>query len=414
MENAGSLSFMLLCSAMVLLMTPGLAFFYGGLGERKNVGSNMMNSIFAMGIGILMWGLVGYSLSFGGDGLFIGSLKHFAFLGINTESMTGDIPTYAFAMFQMMFALITPAIITGSISGRMKFKALLPFVALWSLIVYYPMAHMVWGQGGLLGTGWLDSIDFAGGNVVHIASGVSGLVLCLLLGKRKGYGEKEHAAYNIPYVVLGTGLLWFGWFGFNAGSALAADGLALHAAVATAISSGTAMVSWMAMDAIFEGKATLVGACTGAVAGLVGITPGAGFVPIWAAFIIGLGVSPVCFFAIKLIKDKLKIDDTLDAFGCHGVGGIFGGLMTGIFASPAVNEFSGVIYGNWGLLGRQAIAIIISIVVAVAGTLICAGIVRIFTKLRVEDEHEEAGLDLSLHGENAHSFSMPALEEANQ
>jgi len=404
--NTGSTGFMIICTVLVFIMTPGLGFFYGGLGRRKNVVSNMMNSIFIMGLGIVLWCLFGYTIAFGGEGLFIGGFDKIGLAGIAKDTIFGEgdgaIPEFVFVAFQMMFALITPAIITGSLAGRMKFKALFAFIALWSFVVYYPLAHMVWGDGGLLGGGWLNSVDFAGGNVVHISSGVSGLVICLLLGKRYGYELHSYRIHNIPFVMLGMALLWFGWFGFNAGSALAADGLAAHAFVTTAISAAAAMLSWMALDVLFSRKPTLIGACTGVVAGLVGITPAAGFVPIWAAFIIGFLVSPVCYGGILLIKKRLKIDDSLDAFGCHGIGGIFGGLMTGLFADPAVNETAGLFFGDVAQLGRQALAIVISIAIAVVGTLICASIVRVFTTLRVEKKHELTGLDISEHGENAY------------
>jgi Amt family ammonium transporter len=344
-------------------------------------------------------------------GNFIGGFGQAFMNGVDANSLwpsVGEIggqptaiPTLVFAAFQMMFALITPAIITGSLAGRMKFKALFGFIAIWSVIVYYPMAHMVWG-GGILGPNGLDSIDFAGGNVVHIASGVSGLVLCILLGKRHGYEQKSYRTHNIPFVMLGMALLWFGWFAFNAGSAGGANGLAGHAFFTTALSAATGMLSWLLIDVIVSKKPTLIGACTGAVAGLVGITPGAGFVPVYAAFIIGALVSPICYGGIYLIKKKLKLDDALDAFGCHGIGGIFGGLMAGIFAKQSVNGYDGLLYGNAGLLGNQAIAVLISALVAAVGTLIAAGIVRIFTKLRVEKKDELVGLDISEHGESAY------------
>lgn len=402
----GSTAFMMICSILVFIMTPGLGFFYGGLGRRKNVVSNMMNSVSIIGLGMVLWGLIGYSMAFGGDGLFVGGFGKALLNGITKDSLSGEIPEFVFVAFQMMFALITPAIITGSLAGRMKFKALFGFIALWSVLVYYPMAHMVWGSGGLLGEGWLKSVDFAGGNVVHIASGVSGLILCILLGRRQGYEQHAYRMHNIPFVMLGMGLLWMGWFGFNAGSALAANGLAAHAFMTTAISAATGMLVWMLMDVIFSKKPTLIGACTGVVAGLVGITPGAGFVPIWSAFIIGALVSPVCYGSIVLIKKKLHIDDALDAFGCHGIGGIFGGLMTGLFADPAVNGTAGLFFGNPGQLGRQAVSIVISIAVAACGTLICAGIVRLFTKLRVDKYDELIGLDMSEHNENAYPSYM--------
>jgi Amt family ammonium transporter len=321
---------------------------------------------------------------------------------MDPEAEGGSIPVYVFAVFQMMFALITPAIITGSVAGRIRFKALVLIIIFWSIIVYYPLAHMVWGEGGLLGGGWLNSVDFAGGNVVHISSGVSGLVLALLVGKRQSYDAISYRVHNIPFVMLGMALLWFGWFGFNAGSALAANDLAGHAFLVTALSAAAALVSWMVIDVVREGKPTLIGACTGVVAGLVGITPAAGFVPVYAALIIGLLVSPVCYFGIILVKKVLKIDDALDAFGCHGIGGIFGGLMTGLFAKAAVGGVDGLLYGAPVQLGRQALAIVITIVIAVVGTLIAAGITRAFTPLRATKEEEVSGLDTSQHGESAY------------
>jgi Amt family ammonium transporter len=404
--NSGDTAFVLVCAALVFIMTPGLGFFYGGLGRRKNVVSNMMNSVFILGVGIVLWVVLGYTRSFGGEGLVIGNFKHILMNGFSMNDIfggdDGTIPVFAFAAFQMMFALITPAIITGSVGGRVKFKALVGIIILWSILVYYPLAHMVWGDGGLLGGGWLNSLDFAGGNVVHISSGVSGLVLAILVGQRTGYDRLTYRIHNIPFVMIGMALLWFGWFGFNAGSALAADELAGHAFLVTALSAAAAIVSWMIIDTIRTGKATLIGACTGAVAGLVGITPAAGFVPVYAALIIGLLVSPACYFGIYLVKRVVKIDDALDAFGCHGVGGIFGGLMTGIFADPAVGGTAGLVYGAPIQLGRQALAILITIVVAVVGTLIAAGIVRIFTTLRASKDEEAAGLDISQHGESAY------------
>ena len=405
MVNSGDTAFMMVCTALVFLMTPGLGFFYGGLGRRKNVVNNMMAMVAIMGLGMVMWMLFGYSLVFGGNTLgIIGSLKNIALTGITADDVTGTIPTLVFVAFQMTFAVITPAILTGSVAGRMKFKALFIFVALWSLLVYYPMAHMVWGEGGLLGEGWLHSLDFAGGNVVHISSGVSGFVLCLLLGRRQGYEHKIYRIHNIPFTMLGMALLWFGWFGFNAGSAGAANGLAGHAFMVTAVAASTALLSWMLIDVIAGKKTTLIGACTGAIAGLVGITPGAGFVPVWAALIIGALISPICYFSIKLIKNKFKFDDALDAFGCHGIGGIFGGIMTGIFADPRINSMAskGLIFGETGQFYAQIISILISIAVAVVGTLICAAIVKLFTPLRVSKHDELIGLDMSEHGEVAY------------
>ena len=404
--NTGNTAFMMICTALVFFMTPGLAFFYGGLVRRKNVCNTMMACVAIMGLSVLLWTMFGYSLSFGGNHAGIIGDFRWAFLndvGWEAGPYADTIPHLVFAAFQMMFAMITPALITGAVVGRMRFKALFAFIALWSFLVYYPMAHMVWGEGGFLAA--IGSVDFAGGNVVHISSGVSALVLATYLGRRKGYEKTSYRIHNIPFVVLGASLLWFGWFGFNAGSALAADGLAAHAFMTSAISSAAALVSWMLIDVIKDGKPTLVGASTGLVVGLVAITPGAGFVPIWSSYIIGALVSPICYFTMNFIKHKLKIDDALDAFGCHGIGGVWGGIATGLFAKTSINSvarWDELVFGNVQLFVAQVLSIIITATVAVVGTLICIGIIRIFTPLRVDQKEEALGLDISQHGENAY------------
>lgn len=404
--NTGNTAFMMICTALVFFMTPGLAFFYGGLVRRKNVCNTMMACVAIMGLSVLLWTMFGYSLSFGGNHAGIIGDFRWAFLndvGWEAGPYADTIPHLVFAAFQMMFAMITPALITGAVVGRMRFKALFAFIALWSFLVYYPMAHMVWGEGGFLAA--IGSVDFAGGNVVHISSGVSALVLATYLGRRKGYEKTSYRIHNIPFVVLGASLLWFGWFGFNAGSALAADGLAAHAFMTSAISSAAALVSWMLIDVIKDGKPTLVGASTGLVVGLVAITSGAGFVPIWSSYIIGALVSPICYFTMNFIKHKLKIDDALDAFGCHGIGGVWGGIATGLFAKTSINSvarWDGLVFGNVHLFVAQVLSIIITAAVAVVGTLICIGIIRIFTPLRVDQKEEALGLDISQHGENAY------------
>lgn len=396
----------MICAAFVFLMTPGLAFFYGGLVRRKNVVNTMMACVAIMGLSVVMWALFGYSLAFGGDHAgIIGDLRWFGLNGVGMEAgpYSDTLPHLVFCMFQMMFAMITPALITGSLVGRMRFKALFLFILLWSILVYYPMAHMVWGAGGFLAA--IGSVDFAGGNVVHISSGVSALVLAILLGRRRGYEHTTYRIHNIPFVVLGASLLWFGWFGFNAGSALKADGLAAHAFMTSAISAAAALLSWMVIDVIKTGKPTLVGASTGLVVGLVAITPGAGFVPIWSSFLIGILVSPICYFGVALVKKKLKIDDALDAFGCHGIGGIWGGIATGLFGQSSINSvarWDGLVYGDIRLFAAQLAGIVITIAVAVIGTLICVAVVRLFTPLRVTTREEQLGLDISQHGENAY------------
>ena len=404
--NTGNTAFMMICTALVFFMTPGLAFFYGGLVRRKNVCNTMMACVAIMGLSVLLWTMFGYSLSFGGNHAGIIGDFRWAFLndvGWEAGPYVDTIPHLVFAAFQMMFAMITPALITGAVVGRMRFKALFFFIAIWSLIVYYPMAHMVWGDGGFLAA--IGSVDFAGGNVVHISSGVSALVLAIYLGQRRGYAKATYRTHNIPFVFLGAAMLWFGWFGFNAGSALKADGLAAHAFMTSSISSACALLTWMLIEVIREGKPTLVGASTGLVVGLVAITPGAGFVPIWSAFIIGALVSPICFFGVKLIKQKLKIDDALDAFGCHGIGGIWGGIATGLFGKTSINsvaKWDGLVFGDHRLFLAQVLSIVITIAVAIVGTLICIGLVRIFTPLRVDPKEEMVGLDASQHGENAY------------
>ena len=406
MMNAGDTGFMLICTAFVFFMTPGLAFFYGGLVRRKNVVNTMMACGAIMGLSVVMWTLFGYSLAFGGNhGGIIGDFRWFALNGVGWEPgpYADTIPHLVFVAFQMMFAMITPALITGAVVGRMRFKALFFFIAIWSLIVYYPMAHMVWGDGGFLAA--IGSVDFAGGNVVHISSGVSALVLAIYLGQRRGYAKATYRTHNIPFVFLGAAMLWFGWFGFNAGSALKADGLAAHAFMTSSISSACALLTWMLIEVIREGKPTLVGASTGLVIGLVAITPGAGFVPVWASFIIGILVSPICYFTVILLKQKLKIDDALDAFGCHGIGGIWGGIATGLFGKSSINsvaKWDGLVFGDHRLFLAQVLSIVITIVIAIVGTLICIGIVRIFTPLRVDPKEEMVGLDASQHGENAY------------
>lgn len=404
--NTGDTGFMIICAAFVFFMTPGLAFFYGGLVRRKNVVNTMMACVAIMGLSVFMWTLFGYSLAFGGNyGGIIGDFRWFGLENVGMEAgpYADTIPHLVFCAFQMMFAMITPALITGALVGRMKFKALFIFIALWSIVVYYPLAHMVWGEGGLLAE--IGSVDFAGGDVVHISSGVSALVLAIILGRRKGYERVTYRIHNIPFVVLGATILWFGWFGFNAGSALGANGLAAHAFMTSAISSATALLAWMLLDVINDKKTTLVGASTGLVLGLVAITPGAGFVPIWSSFIIGALVSPICYYGVILVKKIIKIDDALDAFGCHGIGGIWGGIATGIFGKSSINsvaKWDGLVFGDWRLFAAQIEGIAITILIAVVGTLICVGIVRIFTPLRVTLREEQIGLDITQHGESAY------------
>ncbi|MBO0471821.1 ammonium transporter [Enterococcus sp. DIV0242_7C1] len=400
--EAGNIAFILICSGMVFLMTPALAFFYGGLERRKNILNTMMMVICVMGLASVLWVMIGYSLSFSGSNDFIGNLDKLFF---NHVSLTeGEkIPEALFAGFQMMFALITTAIITGAVVGRMRFSAIFLFIGIWSLVVYYPMAHMVWG-GGFLDK--IGSIDFAGGNVVHISSGISGLVLAMVLGQRREYHQTEYRPHNIPFVVLGAGLLWFGWFGFNAGSALAADSLAIHAMLTTNTAAASGMLSWMLLEKWKIGKPTVVGACTGAVVGLVAITPGAGFVSLWSSFVLGALVSPFCYFFISFVKHKIGYDDALDAFGCHGVGGVFGGIMTGIFADPVIGGKTGLLYGGTELFMAQIASIVFTLIFAGAASFLIIKGIQLFMPIRVSAKEEALGLDRIEHDETAYPTFM--------
>lgn len=410
MIDTGDTSFVLISTALVLLMTPGLALFYGGMVRNKNVLSTTMHSFIITALASVLWVLVGYTLAFGPDhGGIIGGLNWLGLNGVGIDpnpDYSATIPALLFMAFQLMFSIITPALISGSVAERMRFPAFLAFITLWLLIVYYPLAHMVWGVGGFLRT--MGALDFAGGTVVHISSGVTGLVAALILGKRKGLGEEPMLPHNLPMTVLGAGLLWFGWFGFNAGSALGANGLAASALVTTNTSAAAAALSWMAVEWIHRSKPTVLGAASGAVAGLVSITPGAGFVTPMSSLLIGLVGGALCYFAVSVMKAKLGYDDSLDAFGCHGVGGMWGALATGLFATKTVNSAGadGLFYGNPAQLGIQALSIAITIVLAVIATAVILKVVGLFTKVRATPEEEEIGLDLSMHGEEAYPDTL--------
>ena len=417
MYDTGSTAFMLVCAMLVLLMTPGLAFFYGGLSRRKNVVNTMVMVFSAIGIVAITWTICGWSLAYGGDGSspFFGGFDQLGFLGGVTDMLAeaeavpedAAYPTIIDFIFQMAFCMITTAIITGSLAGRMKFGAVCAFVAVWTIVVYPPLAHMVWGGDGSLIGDTIGALDFAGGDVVHISSGLTGLILCLMLGKRKGFGMMSYRPHNVPFVALGATLLWFGWFGFNAGSEFVADGVAGLALINTVVASGAALVSWMIVERVKVGKPTLVGAATGLVAGLVVITPAAGFVEPWAAIIMGLIVSPICYFAISFCKAKIGYDDALDAFGCHAVGGVVGGICTGIFCVPELSwtDFGGLLYtGDVSLLCSQIAGIAITIVFVGILDVVIAFIVKACFKgsLRVSEEKEAQGLDIAAHGESAY------------
>ena len=402
--DTGSVAFMLLATAMVFFMTPGLAFFYGGLGRRKNVISTMMMSVVPIGIAILMWILVGYSLSFSGEDPLIGDFGALLMQGVSESSSSKgyEIPDLLFAVYQMMFSIITVGIATGSIVGRMRFSPLVIWISLWLLLVYYPLAHMVWG-GGLLAQ--MGALDFAGGNVVHISSGVAGLVMALMVGKRVDHDRIAYRPHNVPFVMLGTAILSFGWIGFNAGSALGANASAIHALATTLVSAAAGLLSWLVIEKMVGSKPSLVGASTGLVAGLVAITPGAGYVSVGAALIIGALVSPLCYFAISVLKKKWNYDDALDAFGCHGVGGIFGGLMTALFTDPRLTPEAGnvgLLFGSSHLLLATLFAILLTMVWSGGVTWLILFLVKQFQPLRVTERQELLGLDESEHEETAY------------
>lgn len=417
MFDTGSTSFMLVCAMLVFLMTPGLAFFYGGLSRRKNVVNTMAMVFAVVGIVGIAWTVCGWSFAYGGDGSipFFGGFDQMGLQGFvaavvdgTPEAVShGTYPVLVDVAFQMAFCMITTAIIAGAVAGRMKFGAMCAFAALWAIVVYPPLAHMVWGGSGSLIGETIGALDFAGGDVVHISSGLTGLVLCLLLGKRKGFALMSYRPHNVPFVALGAALLWFGWFGFNAGSAFAADGVAALALANTVAASGAALVSWMVVERVRVGKATLVGAATGLVAGLVVVTPAAGFVEPWAAVVMGLAVSPICYVSISFCKKKIGYDDALDAFGCHCVGGVVGGVLTGLFCVPELSwtEFGGLLYtGDPTLLASQVLGILVTIVFVGAADIVLGLIVKaVFGgSLRVGEDEEAVGLDVAEHGESAY------------
>jgi Amt family ammonium transporter len=387
-------------TALVMLMLPGLALFYGGLVRAKNVLSTIMHSFFGLAIVTVVWVIIGFSLAFApsvGDLGLVGGLDYIFFNGVGMEPAEGsDIPFVLFATFQMMFAAITPALISGAFAERKRFAAFVVFTIAWSILVYSPMAHMVWG-GGILAE--LGALDFAGGTVVHIASGVSALVVALVMGRRvAGHHVEPH---DVPMTVLGAGLLWFGWFGFNAGSALAADGLAAQALMVTTVSAAAGTLTWVGASYLKGRKVSVVGAAAGAVAGLVAITPAAGFVTVGGALVLGLGAGAVCF-GITLLRERLAIDDSLDVFAVHGVGGIWGAVGTGIFAVAAIGGVSGLVEGNAEQLVIQIIAVAFTVVFAAVMTFVIIKVIDVAIGLRVPEAEEEAGLDVAVHGETAY------------
>jgi Amt family ammonium transporter len=390
-----------------MLMTPGLALFYGGMVRGKNVLGTIMQSYIILALITLEWVLWGYSLSFGPDhGGIIGGLDWFGLRGVGMEpheTYGPTIPHYAFMIFQCMFAVITPALITGAFAERMKFISFLLFTVLWATFVYNPLAHWVWGSGGWMAK--MGALDFAGGTVVHLSSGVSALAAALFVGRRLGYGSTAYIPHNLPMTITGAALLWFGWFGFNAGSALAANGLAASAFVVTHIASAVAAFSWLLVEWIHRGKPTTLGAASGAVAGLVAITPGSGFVGPVSAILIGGVAGMICYGGVML-KGKLRYDDSLDVVGIHGLGGTWGALATGLFASKTVNPAGsdGLFFGYPGQLGIQFVAVVATIVFAFVMTLIILKVVDWVAGIRVSDDEEERGMDISLHDEKGYSF----------
>jgi Amt family ammonium transporter len=420
-QSAGDNAWMLVSAALVLMMTgPGLALFYGGLVRRKNVLGTMMHSFILMAVITVLWAIVGYSLAFGEGSPVLGDLRY-VFLNNVGAAPNADyaatIPQQTYMIYQLMFAIITPALISGAFAERMKFSAMLLFSVLWALIVYFPLAHMVWGKGGLLNAflgGKIPCFDFAGGTVVHISSGVSALVCALYLGKRKGYGSEPMKPHSIVLSVIGACLLWVGWFGFNAGSAVAASSLATSAFVATHFATAAAVLGWLLVEWMRNGKPSVLGGISGAVAGLVAITPASGFVKPFPALLIGFIAGMVCFFMVTVVKSKFGYDDTLDAFGVHGAGGTVGAILTGVFATSAVNDGLkdasgkvlplGLVDGVPGQVFNQAIGVAISWVLAIVGTLIVLKICDVILGVRVSPDQELEGLDVSMHGEEGYNL----------
>lgn len=416
--NAGDTAFVLISAALVMFMVPGLALFYGGMVRAKNVLATVMQSFFALGLVSVLWVLVAYSLAFGPDvHHLIGNLSYAAFRGVGqtpNAALAPTIPHIAFAMFQLFFAAITPALITGAFAERMKFRAFAVFTSLWLLLVYAPLAHWVWAPGGWIRN--LGALDFAGGTVVHISSGIAGLAAAIVLGKRKDFKSDSILPHNLPLTMLGAGMLWFGWFGFNAGSALSAGGLASAAFVATNTATGAAMIGWGIVDHIKHRKVTAVGAVSGAVAGLVAITPAAGFVSPLASIAIGLAAGVICAYAVDL-KFKLGYDDALDVVGVHAVGGVVGALLIGLFAEKVINPAGAnglLAHGGFALLGHQIVAVVSAIAFSFVGSYILLKVIDLTIGLRVTSEEEHAGLDLALHRDPGYVFATTGLPHLPQ
>ncbi len=405
--DAGDTAWVLVSAALVFLMTPALALFYGGMVRSKNVLSTIMQSFFVLAMISVEFVLFGYTMAFGPDvSGMIGDLSKLGLAGVGMKVMEGTtIPELAFVAFQCMFAALTPALITGAFAERMKFGAFALLMFLWAVFIYNPMAHWVWG-GGFLAQ--LGALDFAGGLVIHILSGVSGLTICVLLGKRRGYGKRAMVPHNLPMTVLGAALLWFGWFGFNAGSALGANALAANAFVVTQIAAAAGVLGWVLPEWMRSGKPTILGAVSGCVAGLVAITPAAGFVEPVPSVAIGFLGGSICYLAVAVWKERLGYDDSLDAFGIHGIGGTWGAIATGLWATTAVNEggANGLFYGETDLLAAQLLSVLVAYVLAIAGSYVLYRVVNAFTSLRVDEAEETAGLDIVEHGERGYAASI--------
>lgn len=422
-KSSADNAWMLTSSALVLMMTgPGLALFYGGLVRKKNVLSTMVQSFALMALISVLWAVCGYSLAFGPGTSFVGNFHHLFLRGVGLDpdpDYSATIPQQTFMIYQLMFAIITPALITGAFAERMKFSAMVLFMVLWSFLVYDPMAHMVWGKGGLLNAslgGHFPTLDFAGGTVVHVTSGISALVCAIYLGRRLGYPVDAMPPHSVVLSVVGACLLWVGWFGFNAGSALASGTLATSAFVATHFATAAAVIGWSGAEWLQRGKASALGAISGAVAGLVAITPAAGFVGPMAAIVIGVTAGIVCYFMVTKVKSRFGYDDSLDAFGVHGAGGTLGAILTGVFASSTINPIfkdaqgnvvpSGVIEGNFHQLFNQSVGVVIAWVISIVGTVVILKIVDLAVGLRVTQEQETQGLDLSQHGEEGYYWEV--------
>lgn len=407
--NTGDTAWMLASAAMVLFMTPGLAAFYSGMVRRKNVLSTTMHSLFAMGLVTVIWALIGYTLAFsdgqGASAAFIGGLDYIGLRGVSNElaPLAPTIPHSVFSMFQGMFAIITVALITGAIAERMKFKAYVLFAAAWAVLVYSPLAHWVWQPNGWLFN--LGALDFAGGTVVHISSAAAAVAAAILLGKRRDYGTEMIRPHNLPLTVLGAGILWFGWFGFNAGSALGSNELAGTAFLNTHVAAGAAMIAWALAETFHAGKPTVLGAASGAVAGLVAVTPAAGFVEPWAAIVIGLVAGVLCYYGL-FIKNRANLDDALDVLGIHGVGGTTGALLTGVFATTAINSAGadGLLYGNAAQMGPQIIGVVAAWAFSFVVSFVVLKLIDVTVGLRADEDAEDRGLDLAEHAEEGYAL----------